>query len=152
MVPKVKRWSDRVKGLTTGDMFEARFDRRTGTLAAIVIGTAWFAFVGGQIIAGGKLNPEGPSGSRQGINDYTGFMADNPELKGDYFGYDGPCPPWNDEIVHHYHFVLYATDLDHCPVEGRFTGTDVLSAIDGHILGEARITGTYALNPDLRDA
>ena len=38
MVPKVKRWSDRVKGLTTGDLFEARFDRRTGTLAAIVIG------------------------------------------------------------------------------------------------------------------
>ena len=55
MVPKVKRWSDRVKGLTTGDMFEARFDRRTGTLAALVIGIAWFAFVGGQIIAGGKL-------------------------------------------------------------------------------------------------
>lgn len=55
MVPKVKRWSDRVRGLTTGDMFEARFDRRTGTLAAIVIGIAWFTFVGGQIIAGGKL-------------------------------------------------------------------------------------------------
>ena len=55
MVPKVKRWSDRVQGLTTGDLFEARFDRRTGTLAAIVIGIAWFTFVGGQIIAGGKL-------------------------------------------------------------------------------------------------
>lgn len=55
MVPKVKRWADRVRGLTTGDLFEARFDRRTGTLAAIVIGIAWFAFVGGQIIAGGKL-------------------------------------------------------------------------------------------------
>ena len=55
MVPKVKRWSDQVKGLTTGDLFEARFDRRTGTLAAIVIGIAWFTFVGGQIIAGGKL-------------------------------------------------------------------------------------------------
>ena len=38
MVPKVKRWSDKVKGLTTGDLFEARFDRRTGTLAAVVIG------------------------------------------------------------------------------------------------------------------
>lgn len=55
MVPKVKRWSDKVRGLTTGDLFEARFDRRTGTLAAIVIGIAWFTFVGGQIIAGGKL-------------------------------------------------------------------------------------------------
>ena len=55
MVPKVKRWADQVKGLTTGDLFEARFDRRTGTLAAVVIGLAWFTFVGGQIIAGGKL-------------------------------------------------------------------------------------------------
>ena len=55
MVPKVKRWADHVKGLTTGDLFEARFDRRTGTLAAVVIGLAWFTFVGGQIIAGGKL-------------------------------------------------------------------------------------------------
>tara|TARA_B100000530_G_C15910799_1_gene469297 strand:- start:656 stop:1816 length:1161 start_codon:yes stop_codon:yes gene_type:complete len=55
MVPKVKRWSDRVKGLTTGDLFAARFDRKTGTLAAVVIGLSWFTFVGGQIIAGGKL-------------------------------------------------------------------------------------------------
>ena len=55
MVPKVKRWADRVKGLTTGDLFEARFDRRTGTVAAVVIGIAWFTFVGGQIIAGAKL-------------------------------------------------------------------------------------------------
>jgi SSS family solute:Na+ symporter len=55
MVPRVKRWADRVKGLTTGDLFEARFDRRTGSLAALVIALAWFTFVGGQVIAGGKL-------------------------------------------------------------------------------------------------
>ncbi len=55
MVPKVKRWADRVSGLTTGDLFESRFDRRTGTVAAIVIGIAWFTFAGGQIIAGAKL-------------------------------------------------------------------------------------------------
>jgi len=55
MVPKVKRWADRVRGLTTGDLFEARFDRRTGLLAAVVIGIAWFTFAGGQIVAGAKL-------------------------------------------------------------------------------------------------
>ncbi len=55
MVPKVKRWADKMQGLTTGDLFECRYDRRTGTLAAVVIGLAWLAFVGGQIIAGGKL-------------------------------------------------------------------------------------------------
>ncbi len=55
MVPKVKRWADRAKGLTTGDLFEARFDRKTGLVAAIAIGLAWFTFVGGQVIAGAKL-------------------------------------------------------------------------------------------------
>jgi SSS family solute:Na+ symporter len=55
LVPKVKRWADRVKGLTTGDLFTARFGQKTGTLAAVVIALAWFAFVGGQVIAGGKL-------------------------------------------------------------------------------------------------
>ncbi|MDG1997336.1 MAG: sodium:solute symporter family protein [Emcibacteraceae bacterium] len=55
MVPKVKRWADKMNGLTTGDLFETRYDRRTGTVAAIVIGLAWLAFVGGQIMAGGKL-------------------------------------------------------------------------------------------------
>ena len=55
MVPKVKRWADRVKGLTTGDIFEQRFDRKTGTMAALLVGVAWLTFVGGQVIAGGKL-------------------------------------------------------------------------------------------------
>jgi SSS family solute:Na+ symporter len=55
VVPKVKRWADRVKGLTTGDLFEQRFNRNTGTMAAILVGVAWFTFVGGQVIAGGKL-------------------------------------------------------------------------------------------------
>ena len=55
VVPKVKRWADRVQGLTTGDLFEQRFDRRTGTVAASLVGVSWFAFVGGQITAGGKL-------------------------------------------------------------------------------------------------
>ena len=35
------------------------------------------------------------------------------------------------------------------PVEGEFTGPDVLSTIEGHVLDQARITGTYSLNPSL---
>ena len=101
------------------------------------------------IAAGGKDNPPGPPGSRQGINDYTGFMAGDPEMRGDYFGYDGPCPPWNDERVHRYEFALYATDLERCPVEGAFGAADVLSALDGRILAEAKLVGTYSLNPNL---
>jgi len=101
------------------------------------------------VTIGGKSAPNGPAGSRQGVNDYTGFLAGDTDMRGDYFGYDGPCPPWNDEIVHHYHFILYATDLERCPVQGAFTGSDVKQAINKHVLAEARIVGTYTLNPVL---
>ncbi len=56
------------------------------------------------------------------------------------FGYDGPCPPWNDSIVHHYTFTLYALDVARCPIEGKFTGTEVLAAITDHILDQASFT------------
>ena len=102
------------------------------------------------IVARGKRAPAGPAGSRQGINDYTGWFAGDADMGGEYFGYDGPCPPWNDERLHHYHFVLYATDLARCPLDGAFTGAEVRSAIAGHVLAEAKLTGTYSLNPAVR--
>lgn len=97
----------------------------------------------------GKRNPPGPKGSRQGLNDYTNWFKGDRKMSGSYFGYDGPCPPWNDSIVHHYHFVLYAIDLQRCPVDGEFTGQQVMDAIEGHVLTEARVVGTYTLNPEL---
>lgn len=99
------------------------------------------------VTPGGKPGPEGPRGARQGINNYREWFANDPAMAGDYFGYDGPCPPWNDSIVHHYVFTLYALDVARCPVEGSFTGPEVLAAITGHILDQARIIGTYSLNP-----
>ena len=102
------------------------------------------------IVARGKQSPPGPAGSRQGLNDYTHWFAGHPEMGGQWYGYEGPCPPWNDELLHHYHFIVYATDLDLCPVDGAFTGTDVERAIAGHVLAKARLTGTYSLNPSVR--
>jgi Raf kinase inhibitor-like YbhB/YbcL family protein len=102
------------------------------------------------IVARGKRQPPGPTGSRQGLNDYTLWFAGDADMGGQYFGYDGPCPPWNDSILHHYHFVLYATDLPHCPVDGDFTGAQVKQAIAKHVLAEARLTGTYSLNPSVK--
>lgn len=99
------------------------------------------------IVARGKRTPAGPAGARQGLNDYTTWFAGDAGMGGEYLGYDGPCPPWNDELLHHYHFVLYATDLDRCPVDGAFTAVQVRAAIAGHVLAEARLTGTYSLNP-----
>ncbi len=97
----------------------------------------------------GKDGPSGPRGTRQGVNDYTKWFETDEGMAGSYFGYDGPCPPWNDSIVHHYHFTLYALSLERCPVGDKFTGADVLEAIDGHVLAETRITGVYSLNPDV---
>jgi len=102
------------------------------------------------VTVSGKNTPSGPGNSRQGINDYTNFLAGNADMEGDYFGYDGPCPPWNDARLHHYHFLLYATDIVTCPVQDGFTGSDVRQAIESHILAEARLVGTYSLNPDVR--
>mgnify|MGYP002777198067 FL=1 len=96
------------------------------------------------IHAGGKRQPPGPAGTRQGVNDYTMFMGD-----GDYLGYDGPCPPWNDERLHHYHFRLYALDLTQLELPARFTAKDALAAAHGHILAQATLTGTYTLNRQL---
>ena len=86
----------------------------------------------------GKPGPQAPHGARQGLNDYTGWFAGNPEMAGNYFGYDGPFPPWNDSLVHHYVFTLYALDVAKCGVSGIFKGTDVLAAIKGHVLAQAR--------------
>ncbi len=102
------------------------------------------------IVARGKQSPAGPAGSRQGVNDYTLWFGGDAEMGGKYFGYDGPCPPWNDELLHHYHFIVYATDLPRCPVDGDFTGAQVQEAIAKHVLAEARLTGTYTLNPAVK--
>jgi len=105
-------------------------------------------------VARGKPGPQvavpGFNGARQGVNDFTGWFAGNVELAGDYFGYDGPYPPWNDSLIHHYVFTLYALAVARAPVEGRFNGAELRRAIDGHVLAEAMHSGTYTLNRRLR--
>ena len=104
------------------------------------------------VTARGKPGPEAHYGTRQGINDYTGWFSSDPDMAGDYFGYDGPCPPWNDALLHRYVFTVYALDVDVLPLMGRFNGQDALKVIERHTLGKASITGTYSLNPRLAGA
>jgi len=101
------------------------------------------------VVPKGK-GPEAPFG-RHGLNDYTGWFADDPDMAGDYFGYDGPCPPWNDSLVHQYLFTVYALDVDRLDVDGAFTGADVRAAVEGHVLETASMSGTYTMNPRLRE-
>lgn len=97
------------------------------------------------VSARGKKDPAGPAGSRQGLNDYTGWFAGDADMAGDYFGYDGPCPPFNDAREHRYFFRLFALDTDALALPEKFTGGEVLAAIQGHVLAEATLMGTYSL-------
>ena len=98
----------------------------------------------------GKPGPEAPQGARQGINDYTGWFASDAAMAGNYHGYDGPCPPWNDEIPHRYVFTVFALDVERLSVAGSFGGNDVRRAVEGHVLAQASITGRYTLNPAVK--
>ena len=97
----------------------------------------------------GKKGPEAAQGARHGINDYTAWFKGDKDMEGNYFGYDGPCPPWNDELLHHYVFTVYALDCAKLHVQGNFSGADALAAMEGHVLDQASRTGTYTLNPAL---
>ena len=101
--------------------------------------------------ARGKPGPAASHGARQGLNDYTGWFAGDAQMGGVYHGYDGPFPPFNDSLVHHYVFTLYALAVERVAVEGAFTGPQVRAAIAGKVLAEATYSGTYTLNRRLRN-
>lgn len=72
--------------------------------------------------------PELANGAKQGVNDYKRI------------GYGGPCPPPGKP--HRYFFKLYALDrrLD---LKSGATKADLLKAMDGHVLAEGQLMGTY---------
>jgi Raf kinase inhibitor-like YbhB/YbcL family protein len=99
--------------------------------------------------ARGKAGPATLHGARHGLNDYTGWFADDAQFAGSYFGYDGPFPPFNDSLVHHYVFTVYALDVAQAPIADPFNGHDLRRVIYPHVLAEATLSGTYTLNPRL---
>lgn len=102
------------------------------------------------VTARGKAGPQAAHTARQGINDYTSWFAGDKDMAGDYFGYDGPCPPWNDSIPHRYVFTLYALSVKRLGLEGTFNGSAVRRAMQGKVLAQAGVTGRYALNPAVK--
>lgn len=102
------------------------------------------------VTAGGKSGPQAPQGLRHGINDYTAWFSGDAAMAGTWYGYDGPCPPWNDEVVHHYIFTLYALGTPSLQVDGELTGENIQHALSqSPVLGTASLTGLYSLNPDV---
>ena len=68
-----------------------------------------------------------PKGTREGLNDWKRT------------GYGGPCPPIGR---HRYYHKLYALDTV-LPDLGKPTKKDLEKAMEGHILAEATLVGTY---------
>lgn len=74
------------------------------------------------------VDPEAlPAGTREGINDWRRT------------GYGGPCPPIGR---HRYFFKLYALDSMLGDI-GRASKAEVERAMEGHVLDEAVLLGTY---------
>jgi Raf kinase inhibitor-like YbhB/YbcL family protein len=94
--------------------------------------------------------PEGRAGRMvpgiNGKNSYGDGGVDNG------IGYDGPLPPWNDERLHHYHFIVYALDMPSLDLQEGFSGEELESAMQGHILAQGEIVGTYTTNQAMRKA
>jgi Raf kinase inhibitor-like YbhB/YbcL family protein len=65
-----------------------------------------------------------------------GFQGKNDFGK---IGYGGPCPPSG---THHYFFRMYALDSE-LPLKGGATKADLMKAIEGHILMQGQLMGTY---------
>ena len=69
-----------------------------------------------------------PSGASNGVNDFKRL------------GYGGPCPP--SGAPHRYFSKLYALDAE-VGLESGATKADLLRRIEGHVLAEGRLMGTY---------
>ena len=67
------------------------------------------------------------NGARHGTNDFRRL------------GYGGPCPPGG---THRYYFKLYALDAE-LDLESGITKAELLEAMQGHILAEGQLMGTY---------
>ena len=86
------------------------------------------------------------AGGARGLNDYTGWFAGDPDMGGDYHGYDGPYPPPHDLRTHRYFFRVFALDVATLELPARFTAGDVFRAMHGHVLAKASTHGSYSLN------
>lgn len=114
------------------------------TLPAGMARRNFYHWLQADIPVGTTRIPEGPAGQvRPGIggrNDYASGGIDHG------LGYDGPCPPWNDERLHHYHFRVYALDVPSLGLVPGFSGEELERAMQGHILAQGEVVGTYTTN------
>lgn len=80
-------------------------------------------------------------------NSFTQAFATNDALKGTYYGYDGPCSPWNDDNAHHFHFTVYALNVASLGLNGDFSGEAAVAAMKGKVLAQGDLPAVYSTNP-----
>jgi Raf kinase inhibitor-like YbhB/YbcL family protein len=93
----------------------------------------------------GKPGPATSDGLRHGINDYTAWFANDADMRGVCYGYDGMCLLRNDALIHHYVFTIHALDVARLDIHGDLTGGSVRAALAGHVLAEASKGGAKLL-------
>jgi Raf kinase inhibitor-like YbhB/YbcL family protein len=99
------------------------------------------------IVPGGKPTGETEHGVT-GSSSYTEAFEGDEQMGGTYGGYDGPFPPFNDERLHNYHFVVHALDVPSLELEGDFKLEDVREAMEGHVLDQGELVAHYTLNEE----
>lgn len=75
------------------------------------------------------------------INDFPSFVKDKPPES--FAKYDGPCPPWNDKRLHHYHFTVYALNVTTLETKVK-NAKDAISEIEKHAIAKGELVGTYS--------
>src|SRR5574337_279857 len=118
-------WSDPPAGTSGFALISDDPDAPVGT---------WVHWVMWNIPAGSRVLDENlpktaslPNGTKQGTTDFRRI------------GYGGPCPPSG---THRYFFKLYALDTT-LDLPANTTKKDLEKAMQGHILGQAELMGTY---------
>ncbi|MEJ0010274.1 MAG: YbhB/YbcL family Raf kinase inhibitor-like protein [Alphaproteobacteria bacterium] len=91
-------------------------------------------------------------GSDETAQPKVGIGAINDVTAANPFGYGGPCPPWNDLRVHHYHFQVLALDVASLTLPKGATGKMVANVLPGHVLARGEVVGTYTTNAQLLHA
>jgi Raf kinase inhibitor-like YbhB/YbcL family protein len=94
--------------------------------------THWLAY---DIPAGTHDIPEGASTPSMRL----GHAAEGANNFGN-IGYGGPCPPHG---THHYHFRVYALDVDLALPSGQ-SKEQLANAVKGHVLAKGAISGVFS--------
>ena len=98
-------------------------------------------------------DPDAPSGTFRhwGVYDIAasarsigGGQRAGTEVANDFGkpGYGGPCPP-KGHGPHHYHFKLFALDIDRLEVSPKGKVADVENAAQKHAIAQGELIGTY---------